>query len=138
MRFHMKQYIITQVGSSKKVSFICLHESPLKMMKDAFYLILKAFIVLKIFEWLSWLLGCVEKKKCLIRQIRLFSKFMTSQSTITIYILSNISRSKGNQTMKFDQVIEHNKRKKFPQKSWRRWGKESSSTPCSALWKTFI
>ena len=38
---------------------------------------------------------------------------MTSQpgeQTITIHILSNISRSKDNQTMKLGQVIEYNKR----------------------------
>ena len=36
---------------------------------------------------------------------------MTSQTglkTITIYILPNIPRSKGNKTMKFGQVIEYN------------------------------
>ena len=38
---------------------------------------------------------------------------MTSQpgqKTITIHILPNISPSKGNQTMKFGQLIEYNKR----------------------------
>ena len=38
--------------------------------------------------------------------------FMTSQSgqqTITIHILPNISRSKGNLTMKLGQLIEYNK-----------------------------
>ena len=35
--------------------------------------------------------------------------------TIAIHILSNISRSKGNQTMKFGQLIEHNKKKDFLQ-----------------------
>ena len=30
------------------------------------------------------------------------------QQTITIHILPNISRSKGNQTMKFGQLIKHN------------------------------
>ena len=29
--------------------------------------------------------------------------------TIAIHILPNISQSKGNQTMKFDQLIEYNK-----------------------------
>ena len=29
--------------------------------------------------------------------------------TIAIHILPNISHSKGNQTMKFDQLIEYNK-----------------------------
>ena len=39
------------------------------------------------------------------------SKFMTSQpdyQTIVIQILSNISRSKGNQTIKFGQLLEYN------------------------------
>ena len=42
---------------------------------------------------------------------------MTSQpgqQTITVHILPNISRSKGNQTMIFGQVMEDNKRKIFP------------------------
>ena len=45
-------------------------------------------------------------KNGLIRNIKLFSKFVTS---ITIRILPNISRSKGNQTMKFGHLIECNK-----------------------------
>ena len=46
----------------------------------------------------------------LIRKLGLISKFMTSQTgqqIITIHILSNISRSKDNQAMKFDQLIEY-------------------------------
>ena len=38
---------------------------------------------------------------------------MTSQpglQTMAIHTLPNISRSKGNQTMKFNQLIEHNMR----------------------------
>ena len=41
---------------------------------------------------------------------------MTSQpglQTIAIHILPNISQSKGNQTMKFGQLIEYNKRNFF-------------------------
>ena len=38
--------------------------------------------------------------------------------------LPNISRSKGNQTMKYEQVIKYNNRNIFLQKSCRRWGKE--------------
>ena len=33
--------------------FICFNESPLKMMKNAFYFILKALFVLMIFKFLS-------------------------------------------------------------------------------------
>ena len=48
---------------------------------------------------------------------------MTSQpsSQITaIYILPNISQSKSNQTMKFGQLIEYNKRKIFLHKLRRK------------------
>ena len=48
---------------------------------------------------------------------------MTSQpgyQTIAIHILPNVSRSKGNQTMKFSQVIEYNKRHTFLQKSCKK------------------
>ena len=43
--------------------------------------------------------------------VRLFSRFMmsqTGQEIITIHILSDISRSKGNQTIKFGPLIEYN------------------------------
>ena len=49
-------------------------------------------------------------KNGFIRKIGLFSKFMTSQTcrqTIVINILPIISRSKGNQTMKFGQFIKY-------------------------------
>ena len=45
----------------KKFCFICFIESSFKMMKNAFYLILKALLVLKILKFLSWLFGHVEK-----------------------------------------------------------------------------
>ena len=37
-------------------------ESPLKMMKNPFYFTLKALCIFKIFKFLSWLLGHVEKR----------------------------------------------------------------------------
>ena len=37
-------------------------ESPLKMIKNAFYLTLKALFVLKITKFLSWLFAHVEKR----------------------------------------------------------------------------
>ena len=62
-------------------------------------------------------------EKNLIRKARLISKFMTSQpglQTCPMHIcnFSNISQSKGNQTMKFNQLIERNKRIIFVQKLW--------------------
>ena len=50
---------------------------------------------------------------------------MTSQ-TVILHILVNISRSKGNQTMKFSQVIEYDKRNIFLQKSCRKWNRKTS------------
>ena len=38
-------------------------------------------------------------------------------------------RSKGNQVMKFGQVIEDNKRNIFLQKPCRKWVRETSSRP---------
>ena len=48
------------------------------------------------------------------------------QQIITIQVLPNISRSKGNQEIKFGQLIEYNVRNIFLQKSRRSWDKESS------------
>ena len=48
---------------------------------------------------------------------------MTSQpglQTVAIYILLNISQHKGNQTMKFGQLIGHNKSNIFLQKLCRK------------------
>ena len=47
--------ILIKVGlsPSKKVYFIYFNESPLKMMKNAFYFMLKALFVLKILKHLS-------------------------------------------------------------------------------------
>ena len=44
-----------------KNCFIYVNESLLKMVKNAFYFILKAFFVLKIFKFLSQLFGHVGK-----------------------------------------------------------------------------
>ena len=43
--------------------------------------------------------------------------------------MPNISQSKGNRTMKFGQLIKYNKRNVFLQKSWWKWGRETSSRP---------
>ena len=57
---------------------------------------------------------------------------MTSQpgqQRIAIHILSNISRNKGKETLKFGQVKECNKRNIFPQKSCSKWDRETNSRP---------
>ena len=49
------------ISPSKKNCVICLIKSPLKMMKNVFYLILKALFVLKLFKFLSQHFGHVGK-----------------------------------------------------------------------------
>ena len=63
---------------------------------------------------------------------------MTSQpelQTNAVDILPNISLSKGNQAMKFGQLIEYNKRNILLQKLWRKWAKKTSSIPLSLFIK---
>ena len=67
-------------------------------------------------------------KNGLISKIRLILKLMASQpglQTIAIHILPNISRSEGNQTMKFGQLIEYNMRSIFVEKSYTKCAGEN-------------
>ena len=68
-------------------------------------------------------------KNGFIRKRRLILKLM--KQTMVIYILPNISRSKDNQTIKFDHLIEHNMRKSFLEKSYIKCGRESIPRPFS-------
>ena len=51
----------------RKIILITSLESSLKMMKNSFYFILKALFVLKIFNFLSWLVGDIGKTAWLKR-----------------------------------------------------------------------
>ena len=69
---------------------------------------LKVLLILEIFTLLSRFFGYVEKR-LEKKKLWLISKFMmskTEQQIIAIHILHNISRSKGNQVMKFGQFIK--------------------------------
>ena len=62
------------------------------------------------------------------------SKFIMSQpgkQTIAIHVLLYISRSKDNQTVKFDQLIEYDMRNIFLEKSYPKCGGETSPKPSS-------
>ena len=54
-------FIKVGLSLSKKICVICLIESPVKMLKNA-YFILKAFFVLKVFKFLSRPFGHVGKR----------------------------------------------------------------------------
>ena len=67
----------------------------------------------------SWSCG----KNGLIKKIRSTSKFMASQPSlqaIAIHKFPSTSQSKGNQTGKFGQLIQYNKRNTFLQKLCRK------------------
>ena len=53
----------------------------------------------------------------------------TGQQIMTINILSNISRSKDNQTVEFSQLIEYSMKNVFLEKSWTKCGGEASQKP---------
>ena len=53
---------------------------------------------------------------------------LTGQEIITIHILPNISKSKGNQIMKFGQLVEYNT-SNFLEKSYKQCHGETSSRP---------
>ena len=58
--------------------------------------------------------------------------------TIAIHILPNISRSKGNQTMKFGQLIEYNMRNIFLEKPYTKCDGETIPRPFSKKSKLSI
>ena len=125
----MDQFLSTMKifkGALSGLKKFLANEIHLKMMKNTFYFTLESLFVLKIFNFL------VMYKSGLIRKIRFISKFMTSQSgqqSIAIHILPNISRSKDNQTMKFGQLIEYNKRETFVEKSYTKCDEETIPRP---------
>ena len=69
---------------------------------------------------------------CRLDKIKLISKCMRSQpgkQTTAKHILSNISRSKGDETI--DQLIKYNIRNIFLEKSYTKFGGETIPRPFS-------
>ena len=85
--------------------------------------------VQKLFLFSRYLNFCLDflvvQQNNLIRKIRLISNFMTS-------------RSKGNQTMKFGQLIEYNMRNIFLEKSYTKCDGKTSPRPFSRKLKLGI
>ena len=72
-------------------------ETPLKMMKNAFYFALNALVILKIFKFLSWLFGHVAKRLDLKDK----ANFKLGDAPVWLTnnfntIFPNISRSESN------------------------------------------
>ena len=91
------------------------------MTKNAFYFMLKLYSFLRYLHFCPEILVTQKDGLISVRLIRLWliSKFMTSktgQQIITIHILPNILRSKGNQSMKFGKLIKVQRQKYFSSK----------------------
>ena len=89
-------------------------------MKNPFYFMLKALFVLKSCKFLSWLLGYVGNRLDTKAKVNFKIYDVTDLKTniyCTKHILSNISRSKVKQTMKFGQLIKYNMKNIFLKKS---------------------
>ena len=69
---------------------------------------------------MSWLFGCVEKQFGKIRVILTYLKSESGKQTIAMHVLPKISGRKSNQAMKICQLIEHNMRNNFPEKSYAK------------------
>ena len=87
------------------------------MMKNPFYFTLKALFVLKLFKFSCLLFGRVKKR--FAEEDKVYFKIYDFMIwlTITIHILLNISRFKGEQVIKFSQIIEYNKRNVYSSKN---------------------
>ena len=97
-------------------------------MKNAFYLNLKSSLVLKIFKFLPWPFGHVAKRLDQKDKVNLKICDLAAwlANNCNTHIAPNILRSKGNQTMKFDQFVEYNIRNIFLEKSYLKCGGETS------------
>ena len=90
-------------------------------MKIAFYFMLKALFVFEIFTFLPRHFGYVGKRP----DKKIFMTSQTGQQMITIHMLPSISRSKGNQTMKFGKIMGYDIRNIFLEKSYAKCVGES-------------
>ena len=138
LNLHFKLKKILKAALSCLRQFL-VTESTLKMMKNAFYFISKALFVLKIFKFLSWLFGHVPKRLDKEDEVNFKSYDVTAWLTNNcIGILSNIWKSKGNQTIKFRQLIECNARNIFLEKWYTKCAQETSPRPFSEKLKLSI
>ena len=104
-------------------------ESLSKLMKNAFYFMLKLFSLLRYLHLCPDFL--VMQKNGLIRKPWLVSKFMTShtgQKIITIHILpNNISKSKDNEAVKIGHLIENSVSRIYLENSCSKRARETTS-----------
>ena len=83
-------------------------ECPVTTMKNDFYFMLKALLVLQIFPFLSWFFRHVSKRLDKKDKIDFKMYDVTHWAVNNCNIrIANISRNKGYQTIKFRQLIDY-------------------------------
>ena len=94
-----------------------------RMMKNVSYFTLKALFVLEIFKFASWLFGYVEKQLDVKDEVYFEIHDVTERTTNSYNTcISNILRSKSNQTMKSGHLIKYNMTNIFLKKSYTKCG----------------
>ena len=81
----------------------------LKMMKNAFYFMLKTHFVLEIFKYLSWLFVYSEKQ---LRRLKLISKFLTptdwTANSYNTNIAQYLKKKRQTRGKKFGRLVKYN------------------------------
>ena len=118
--------IKVRLSHSKKFCYISSNESPLKMIKNTFYFILKYLFVLKVIEFFSWLFGYIRK------WLDQKDKVSFNIYNITTWLTSNYK------TMNFVQSTRYNKRNVLFKKSSKKWWRKTSSRSLCSLKKLYM
>ena len=118
-----------------KKLFDLLQWKPSKNDESCFISSWKLFLFSRCLNFFLDFFSCTEHG--LIKKDRVNFKIqdVTGEQNISIHMLLNTSQSKGNQIMKFGKLKEYNTRNAFLQKSFRKWGSETSPRPLSFLKK---
>ena len=99
----------------------------------------KLFSFSRYLTFLFWLFGHVAKRLDQKDKVNLKFCDVTAWLTkVVIHISLNILKNKGNQTMKFGQLIKYNMRNIFLEKSYRECGGETGPRPFSEKLKLII
>ena len=114
-------------------------ESPLKMMKNAFYFTSKALFILKIFKFLSWLFGHVAKR--LDKKVKVVFKFYDVTAWLTNNRTTYIAQYFKKQSQSDNEIWSVNRmnlRNIFLEKSHTKCDWKTSPKPFSENWKLSI
>ena len=116
-----------RLAPSKKYDFIYFNESPIRMIKNSFYLCYRDLFIFELFTFLSRLFDYSEK--WLNVKVIVNFKFMmsqTGQQIIKIRIVPNISIGKKQSDNEIWSINAYNMSKIFLEKSYTKCGGEAS------------